>query len=191
MEKNGGSGNVPSEGGNLKATPQEVGDFLAQAYISAFGPDEFHDIFDNESLGDGQSMDSALAEWHAFGCFIFTHCLWVTYRSRSKVVPILDHFRPALLNLLSLSKTAESTLLDIALDREKEYVARFQAAKDGTDLMVFFSRVIARITGDFDADLDSKGIPQTSNIVTNLGLSAKTSVVIALTMSALKQCSLE
>jgi hypothetical protein len=191
MEKNGGSGNVPSEGGKLRATPEEVGKFLAQAYVSAFGPDEFHEVFDNESLADGQSMDSALAEWHAFGCFIFTHCLWVTYRCRSKVVAILDCFRPALLNLLSLSEAVESALLDIALDREEEYVPRFLAAKDGTDLMAFFSRVIARITGDFDADLDSKGLPQTCDIVTNLGLSAKTSVVIALTMSALKQCRLE
>lgn len=165
-----GSGEGRRTLSSKRMSSDEMGQFLADAYREAFGADRFHSLFDNASLADGQTIDFALAEWHAFGAFIFTYCLWVVYNDRNKVSPILNCFHPALLSSLCLNEVAEKRFLTIASDREREYVDHFQRVKDGADMGIFFSRVIARITGDFSSDCDSKGLPQTSDLAINAPL---------------------
>ena len=165
----------------------QMGKFLVDAYRVAFGADQFHSLFDHTALADGQPIDFALAEWHAFGAFIFTYSLWVVYNDRSKVAPILDSFRPALLDSLSLNEVAEKRFLEVASDREKEYVGHFQRVKDAPSMATFFSRVVARITGGFSSDCDSKGLPQTSDIAVTVPLSGYAMDVINHTKSAVQR----
>jgi hypothetical protein len=62
-----------------------------------------------------------------------------------------------------LNEVAEERFMEIEADREKQCVGHLQRVKDGTDLAVFFDRVVARVTGDFSSDRDSKGLPQSSD----------------------------
>jgi len=48
--------------------------------------------------------------------------------------------------------------LQIAADREKDYVGHFQQAKQGRDMACFFSRAAARIAGRFDPEPDLRGL---------------------------------
>jgi hypothetical protein len=170
---------------------EQTGEFLADAYRSAFGAGRFHSFFDDSALAQGQTVDLALAEWHAFGCFVFTHLLWTIYRSRDKVSTILDSFKPALLGFLLLNESTEDVFLNIASQREQEYIAQFQGTKGGADLAVFFGRVISRITGHFDTDSGAKGIPQASDISTNVALCSYTFDVMMHTKLALEECGPE
>jgi len=105
-------------------SPQELGLFLRAAYPVAFSADRFHGFFDADSFAEGQNIDLALAEWHAFGAFVFTCCLWLACKDRGGISTALDYFRPGVLELLSGNDRAHGFFLEIALEREKDYMKR-------------------------------------------------------------------
>lgn len=165
----------------------EMGEALREPYQVWFSADMFHSLFKNADLAPGHTVDFALAEWHAFGAFVFTHCLWIIYSDQHKVFPILDSFRPALLKSLCLNKACEKRLLEIWTDREKDYFEHFQVVRDGPGMVIFFSRVAARITGHFSPDSELAGLPQTAPINESAGLSAYTIEVMVQTKRMIEQ----
>lgn len=170
-----------------RRSADELGKFLAEAYRGAFAADKFHGLFDTASLAPDQNVDVALAEWHAFGAFVFTYCLWVVYDDQDKVFSVLDSFQPDLLRSFFLNEACEKRFLEIASDREKDYVVRFRRAKEGRDLECFFSRATARITGQFSSELDLQGIPQPTDIALTLPLTDYTMAVLGETKSAIEK----
>ncbi|MGH9400936.1 MAG: hypothetical protein ACRD2P_02380 [Terriglobia bacterium] len=170
-----------------RRSPAELAKFLAEAYRGAFGADKFHALFDATSLNPSQDADLALAEWHAFGTFVFTYSLWVVYNSPSMLSPMLGSFRPALLSSLRLNEACEKRLLEIASDREKDYIAHFRRVKEGKDLACFFSRAVARITGGFSSEPDMQGIPQGGDIAVVTSLAGCVMEVMRHTKSAIEK----
>lgn len=175
-----------------------MGKFLAEAYRGAFGADEFHGLFDSISFAHDQNVDLALAEWHALGAFVFTYCLWVVYNKRNKVSSILDSFQPALLSSLRLDEVREKRFLEIASDREKDYMhhyLRWQEARTedkdhetvGRDLICFFNRAAARITGRFSPELDLQGIPQPGALSIVVGLTEYVMGTMTTTKAAIEK----
>lgn len=139
---------------------------LRAAYPGAFGADRFHRFFDAESFAEARSIDEALAEWHAFGAFVFTHCVWLACKDGDMASTVLDYFRPGVLELLSGNDRAYGFFLEIAQEREVDYVTRFAALEggNGAKLTGFFARAVARITGSFSEDAESLGLPQPAPI---------------------------
>lgn len=168
-----------------RLSPDEIGKLLAAAYQKSFSADTFHSFFGSTSLADGQTIDFALAEWHAFGTFSFTYCLWNVYGKRDKIFPILDSFQPAVLESLRLNGAAEKQFLAIASDREKEYVSQYGKVKNGTSMAVFYGRVIAHITGTFDPEVDALRLSQASDPILGVGLSRYAVEIMAATKSVI------
>jgi hypothetical protein len=145
---------------NQKRSATEIGASLAECYHSAFSADAFHGYFDSASIAEDQDIDHALAEWHAFGTFSYTFCLWKVYDDQSKVSAVLDVFQLKLLESLHLNEAARKQFLNIVTERQNEYLSRYQEVNDGPSMARFFGRVVSHITGSFSADFDRLGIPQ-------------------------------
>lgn len=137
-----------------------MGEVLADCYRTAFSADTFHSYFECASFAEGQNPDSALAEWHGFGTFSYTYCLWIAYEDQDVVFPILDVFQPGLLESLRLNQLAERYFLEIVTERQNEYLRRYQEINDSSSMQRFYGRVVSHITGRSAAALDEVGIPQ-------------------------------
>lgn len=159
---------------------------LVAAYPVAFSADRFHSLFPSTALYKGQSMDFALAEWHAFGAFVITRCLWVAYGRNERVAPILDHFRPSLLDVLSLNKDTLDHFLEVASERERDYMERFPKTKDGKEISAFFSYVVAHITGHHPEASEFLGMPLGSDPAITLPLSQNITALMVATIERLK-----
>lgn len=172
-------------------SPQEMGSRLAQLYEVAFSADRFHGLVDDQALANGQTMDRALGEWHAFGAFVFTRCLWSAFNDAERISPLIDSFRSAMVCRLGLSDRVAEFLVASAGLREKEYMEHFDKVKDGPGLSTFFSRVAAHITGHFSADLDKKALPQEADLLIVFPLTDYGMSVMADTTRVLKGGILE
>ena len=170
-----------------RKSPQELGMLLRTVYPAAFGADMFHRLFDAKSFAEGRSIDEALAEWHAFGAFVFTHCVWLAVKDRDAISTVLDSFRPGVLRLLSGNDYAYSFFLEIAERREADYMKRFAALRggNGAKLFGFFTRAVSRIIGSFSEEAESAGLPQDAPIDCVVPLSEYTMGVMSCTKDAI------
>ncbi len=120
-------------------------------------PSEF---FAHLALAEGQTLDSALAEWHALMISATTYALWASLGSREKIFPILDVFRPAFLEFLSPG--CREVFLKIASAREEDYIKGISAAlksKDVTQAIELSSLMARRVTGHYDEEAEKTGLP--------------------------------
>jgi len=168
-------------------SPEELGRFLGEAYRRAFTTNVFQQLFPPDLLPEGRDIDLALAEWHALGAFAFTYCAWSVYKDRNRVMPILNSFRPFILGMFNGNNKLENAFLNIASERENQYIEQFCAAKNGADLAVFFGLASARITGNFAEELQVLDFPQESDICLTMPLTEYVMGVLEVTKEVLSK----
>jgi hypothetical protein len=109
------------------------------------------------ALAEGQTMDSALAEWYAVMTSAMTYAILVSLGSQEKISPILDAFQPAFLK--TLTPGCREVFRKIANARGADYIKGIHAALDSGDVsqrIQLSSLMARRITGHYDA---SMGLP--------------------------------
>jgi hypothetical protein len=144
-----------------KAAP-EIARILLQRYKSLFSADRFHGLISQDNMTSNMSIDYAIAEWHAFGMFVFIQCLWDSLRKKDKVFEILDIFQPSVVQSVTLNEISQSRFHEIVEIREIDYLSRYEkvTAPFSETLPRFFGYVYSRITGEFDQSQEDSGLSQ-------------------------------
>jgi hypothetical protein len=123
-------------------------------------PDDFVDMFGHEPLAKGQTVDGALAEWHAQTVACTHYALAASLGTAEKISPFIDMYRSAFAQ--RLSPKCKNVFLKIVSSREKEYVkAIFETLKSGDSAQALglFGSMARRITGHHDEELEKAGLP--------------------------------
>ncbi|SRR5229473_6291133 len=122
-------------------------------------PDKFFEWFGSEPLAKGQTLDSALAEWHALTVSGTHYALVASLGTAEKVSPIINMYRSAFAQ--RLSPDCRNIFLQIVMFREEEYVkAIFKALKseDSAQVLKLFGSMARRITGYYDEEVEKAGL---------------------------------
>lgn len=122
--------------------------------------DDFFKFFGSEPLAKGQTVDSALAEWHAQTVSCMHYALAASLGTAEKISPFIDMYRSSFAQ--RLSPECRDIFLQIVPFREKEYVkAIFETLnnQDSTRAFRLFGSMARRITGHFDEELEKAGLP--------------------------------
>lgn len=173
-----------------KRSAEEMAILLATLYEGAFSADKFHSFVESDALSATQTMDMALAEWHAFGTFVFVRSLLVALNP-DKVRHMPGLFRIAVAHKLVFNDAIRNFLSTDGLAREREYMEEFERIQDGRSTSRFFGRVVARITGHLSAEVEAEGLPQMADLATLVGLSKYVTSTMKTTIEALRNGILE
>lgn len=170
-----------------RRSASEIGTILAETYHSVFKTEAFHEYFGSSPFANNQTVDHALAEWHAFGAFTYSFCLWRVYEDQDQVFGVLDVFQPKLFRTLNLNEATRKRFLEIVENRENQYLSAYQRISNGADMAQFYGKVVSRITGAFDPALDELQVPQIGDAEITSGLSRYHTVVMAETKKLIER----
>jgi hypothetical protein len=123
-------------------------------------PDYFFDLFGNEPLAKVQTVDGALAEWHAQTVSCTHYALAASLSTADKISPFIGMYRSAFAK--RLKPECRNIFVQIVPLREKEYVkAIFETLKSGDSAQALglFGSMARRITGHHDEELEKAGLP--------------------------------
>jgi hypothetical protein len=151
------SGLFKSKGPTRKELIDEAVSLLVQTLTK---PSEF---FRGLVLAEGQTPDSALAEWYAVMTSAMTYAMIASLGSREKISPLLDAFQPSFVR--SLSPGCREVFLKIANARAADYIKGIDAAVSSGDVpqtIALSSLMARRVTGHYD--LAPEGEPPRSNL---------------------------
>jgi hypothetical protein len=140
----------------------EIAGVLLHGYKDLFSADRFHQYISQDDMAKDMSIDYAIAEWHAFGMFVFIQCLWVSLQEKDRVFEILDIFQPLVLKSMTLNEISMSRFHEIAEIREIDYLSRYEKviAPFSEALPRFFGYAYSRITGEYDRTQEDLGLSQ-------------------------------
>jgi hypothetical protein len=151
----------------------EIAGALLHSYQGLFSADRFHQHISQNNMAKDVSIDYAVAEWHAFGMFVFIQCLWVSLQKKDRVFEILDVFQSLVLQWMTLNEVSMVRFHQIAEIREIDYLSRYEKviAPFSETMPTFFGYVYSRITGKYDQTIDDLGLPQPADALAVYALS--------------------
>ena len=133
---------------------------LVESHVDgALGSAGFSIHFNRSKLASGQTLDVALAEWHALMISSTFYGLSLGLDTPEKIQLIIDKFQVAFLK--KLSDGCRSAFLPIAAQREQEFMLRFPVALKSasvSEALKLSSAMAAHITGHYDELLDNAGL---------------------------------
>lgn len=122
-----------------------IREFVSGLVETLTTPSEF---FGSLVLAEGQTLDSALAEWYAVMTSAMTYAMIASLGSREKISPLLDAFQPAFVK--RLSPGCREVFLKIANARAGDYIKAIHGAVSSGDVpqAIRLSSLMARrVTG--------------------------------------------
>ena len=130
-----------------KLTPEHVAEIVAERLGQAFSCSQFINLFEDHELSSGWTLGDALAAWFSLGNLALVVSLAEAFNDEAKS-SIIIRFCQILLPKhwgMSLEICAKFRVL---IERtEAAAFASFNACKNGNELLVFFSRYVARMLG--------------------------------------------
>lgn len=127
---------------------QFVAENVANAIGKTFGSGQFTSLFKGQTLAEDWTLGDAVAVWHSLGNLVLLVAASAAYRNASRVAQVYETSRLLLLKLWQLSSEGYQRFRSVTENsRAQEDLRSFRECKNGTELLLFFSRYVNRILG--------------------------------------------
>jgi hypothetical protein len=130
-----------------KLTPEHVAEIVAERLGQAFSCSQFINLFEDHELSSGWTLGDALAAWFSLGNLALVVSLSEAFNDEAKSSLIIRFCQILLLKHWGMSNEICAKFRVLVERTEAAAFASFNACKDGTELLVFFSRYVGRMLG--------------------------------------------
>ena len=130
-----------------KLTPEHVAGIVAERLGQAFSCSQFINLFEDHELSSGWTLGDAVAAWFSLGNLALVVSLWEAFNDEAKSSLIIRFCQVLLLKHWGMSNEICAKFRVLIERTEAAAFASFNACKDGTELLVFFSRYVSRMLG--------------------------------------------
>ena len=104
-------------------------------------------LFENQALSSDWTLGDALAVWYSLGNLALVVSLWEAFNDETKTSRIIRLCQTILPKHWGMSEEICAKFRVVMEKTEAAAFASFNACKDGTGLLVFFSRYVGRMLG--------------------------------------------
>ena len=130
-----------------KLKPEHVAEIVAERLGRAFSCSQFMNLFEDRELSSGWTLGDALAAWFSLGNLALVVSLAEAFNDEAKSSLIIRFCQILLPKHWGMSNEICAKFRVLIERTEAAAFASFNACKDGTELLVFFSRYVARMLG--------------------------------------------
>jgi hypothetical protein len=130
-----------------KITPEHVAGTVAERLGQAFSCSQFINLFEDHELSSGWTLGDALAAWFSLGNLALVVALSEAFNDEAKSSLIIRFCQILLPKHWGMSHEICAKFRVLIERTEAAAFASFNACKDGTELLVFFSRYVSRMLG--------------------------------------------
>ena len=130
-----------------KLTPEHVAEIFAERLGQAFSCSQFINLFEDHELSSGWTLGDALAAWFSLGNLALVVSLSEAFNDEAKSSLIIRFCQILLPKHWGMSNEICAKFRVLIERTEAAAFASFNACKDGTELLVFFSRYVSRMLG--------------------------------------------
>jgi len=130
-----------------KLKPEHVAEIVAERLGQAFSCSQFMNLFEDHELSSGWTLGDALAAWFSLGNLALVVALWEAFNDETKSSLIIRFCQILLPKHWGMSNEICAKFRVLIERTEAAAFASFNACKNGNELLVFFSRYVARMLG--------------------------------------------
>ena len=130
-----------------KLKPEHVAEIVAERLGQAFSCSQFMNLFEDRELSSGWTLGDALAAWFSLGNLALVVALWEAFNDEAKSSLIIRFCQILLPKHWGMSNEICAKFRVLIERTEAAAFASFNACKNGNELLVFFSRYVARMLG--------------------------------------------
>ena len=130
-----------------KLTPEHVAEIVAERLGQAFSCSQFINLFEDHELSSGWTLGDALAAWFSLGNLALVVSLSEAFNDEAKSSIIIRFCQILLPKHWGMSNEICAKFRVLIERTEAAAFASFNACKNGTELLVFFSRYVGRMLG--------------------------------------------
>ncbi len=130
-----------------KLTPENVAEIIAERLGEVFSCSQFMSLFEGQALSSAWTLGDALAVWYSLGNLALVVSLWEAFNDEAKTSRIIRLCQTMLPKHWGMSYEICAKFRVVIENTEAAAFASFNACKDGTELLVFFSRYVGRMLG--------------------------------------------
>jgi hypothetical protein len=130
-----------------KLKPEHVAEIVAERLGQAFSCSQFMNLFEDRELSSGWTLGDALAAWFSLGNLALVVSLAEAFNDEAKSSLIIRFCQLLLPKHWGMSNEICAKFRVLIERTEAAAFASFNACKDGTELLVFFSRYVSRMLG--------------------------------------------
>jgi hypothetical protein len=130
-----------------KLKPEHVAEIVAERLGQAFSCSQFMNLFEDHELSSGWTLGDALAAWFSLGNLALVVALWEAFNDETKSSLIIPFCQILLPKHWGMSNEICAKFRVLIERTEAAAFASFNACKNGNELLVFFSRYVARMLG--------------------------------------------
>jgi hypothetical protein len=130
-----------------KLKPEHVAEIVAERLGQAFSCSQFINLFEDHELSSGWTLGDALAAWFSLGNLALVVSLAEAFNDEAKSSLIIRFCQILLPKHWGMSNEICAKFRVLIERTEAAALASFNACKDGTELLVFFSHYVSRMLG--------------------------------------------
>jgi hypothetical protein len=130
-----------------KLTPENVAEIIAERLGQVFSCSQFMTLFEDQALSSDWTLGDALAVWYSLGNLALVVSLWEAFNDETKTSRIIRLCQIVLPKHWGMSEEICAKFRVVIEKTEAAAFASFNACKNGTGLLVFFSRYVGRMLG--------------------------------------------
>ena len=130
-----------------KLSPEHVAGIVAERLGQAFSCSQFINLFEDHELSSGWTLGDALAAWFSLGNLALVVALWEAFNDEAKSSLIIRFCQILLPKHWGMSDEICAKFRVLIERTEDAAFTSFNACKDATELLVFFSRYVSRMLG--------------------------------------------
>lgn len=130
-----------------KLTPEDVAEIIAERLGQVFSCSQFMTLFEDQALSSNWMLGDALAVWYSLGNLALVVSLWEAFSDEAKISRITRLCHMFLPKQWGMSNEICAKYRVVIEKTEAAAFASFNACKNGTGLLVFFSRYVGRMLG--------------------------------------------
>ena len=130
-----------------KLTPEKVAEIIAERLGQVFSCSQFMTLFEDQALSSDWTLGDALVVWYSLGNLALVVSLWEAFNDEAKISRITRLCQMFLQKQWGMSNEICAKYRVVIEKTEAAAFASFSACKNGTGLLVFFSRYVGRMLG--------------------------------------------
>jgi hypothetical protein len=130
-----------------KLTPENLAEIIAERLGQVFSCSQFMTLFEDQALSSDWTLGDALAVWYSLGNLALVVSLWEAFNDEAKISRITRLCQMFLQKQWGMSNEICAKYRVVIEKTEAAAFASFNACKNGTGLLVFFSRYVGRMLG--------------------------------------------
>ena len=130
-----------------KLTPENVAEIIAERLGQVFSCSQFMSLFEGQALSSAWTLGDALAVWYSLGNLALVVSLSEAFSDEAKISRITRLCQMSLPKHWGMSNEICAKFRVLIERTEAAAFASFNACKNGNELLVFFSRYVARMLG--------------------------------------------